>query len=175
VPREDGTDRWTRDSESLLGEASKYFSTKAYVSGGVLVAELVTVVVKARIPTGPSSFSLLQLDLQNVHLVARIGARTATGITLEDGRLAGRIPAATLLAQGMRSGLCRDSGAYEVLKPLVCSVRDLPTDSAQDGRDQPCRSLSVGFGFSSSPALIETGSGTRADSPACPIVPDECP
>jgi hypothetical protein len=175
VPREDGTDRWLRDRDSLLGEFPAYFSTSAYVSGGVLVAELLSLTIKARIPTSPTTFSLLQLDLQNVHLVARLGARTASGITLEDGRLAGRLPAPNLLAQGMRSGVCRDSGTYEALKPLVCSVRDLPLDPAQDGRDQPCRSLSVGFGFSSSPALIENGSGTRNDSFPCPVVADDCP
>ena len=176
VPRNDGTDRWTVDSESLLDNRfPAYFSAKAYVAGGVLVADLLRVILRARIPTGPSSFSLLELDLRSAHLVARIGARSATGIVLEDGRIAGRIPAPTLLAQGMRSGACRDSGVYEVLKPIVCAARDLPFDPAQDGRDQSCESLSVGFGFTSAPALIEVGSSTRVDTFPCSIVPDECP
>lgn len=177
VPRADGTDRWTIDSESFL-DANRfptYFSTKAYVVSGVLVAELLRVVLRARIPVAPGTWSLLELDLRNAHVVARLGARSAKGIVLEDGRIAGRIPGTAMLTQGMRSGACRDSGVYEALKPIVCAARDLPADPGQDGRDLPCASLSVGFGFAAAPAIIAPGSGTRTDVVPCPIVPDECP
>ncbi|CAN5831260.1 hypothetical protein BH11MYX4_BH11MYX4_42120 [soil metagenome] len=175
VPRNDGADEWTVDTESLLGTFPAYFSSRAYVVDGVLVAEMLRVVLRARIPIPNKKWGLVELDLRSAHLVARLGARSARGIVLEDGRIAGRIPEAAMLAQGMRSGACRDSGLYEALKPVVCAARDLPVDPAKDGRDQPCDSLSVGFGFTSGPAILVPGSGTRVDELPCPIVPDRCP
>lgn len=176
VPREDGTDQWSVDTESLLDNRfPTYPSTRAYVAGGVLVAELLRLVIRARIPTGPATWSLIELDVRSAHVIARLGARTATGVVLEEGRIAGRIPAASLLAQGMRSGACRDSGVYEAIKPIVCAARDLPNEPAKDGRDVSCDALSVGFGFRATPALIAPGSSSRLDESPCTIVPDECP
>ena len=155
VPREDGTDRWLTD--------------------GVLVAELLRLILRVRIPTGPETWSLLEIDLRNAHLVARLGARTGTGIGLTEGRIAGRIPEAAMLMQAMRSGACRDSGLYEAIKPTVCAARDLPLDPSKDGRDLPCDSLSAAVGFTAGAALLAPGSGTRADTTPCAIVPDQCP
>lgn len=176
VPRNDGTDEWTVDTESLLDPRfPSYFSTKAYVAGGVLVAEIPRLVIRARIPVAPSKYSLVEIVVQAAHLVGRLGARSSKGIVLEEGRIAGRIPAAAMLAQGMRSGACRDSGLYEALKPVVCGARDLPSDPAKDGRDVPCDSLSVGLGFVAAPAGVAPTAGTRVDDLPCPVVPDECP
>ncbi len=176
VPREDGTDRWLTDGESLLdGRFPTYFASKAYVRDGVLVAELLRLILRVRIPTGPETWSLLELDLRNAHLVARLGARTGTGIGLTEGRIAGRIPEAAMLMQAMRSGACRDSGLYEAIKPTVCAARDLPLDPSKDGRDLPCDSLSAAVGFTAGAALLAPGSGTRADTTPCAIVPDQCP
>jgi len=176
VPRNDGTDQWTIDTESLLdARFPAYFSTKAYVTGGVLVAEIPRLVLRARIPVGPSKYSLLEIVVQTAHLVARLGARSSKGVALEDGRIAGRIPAAAMLAQGMRSGACRDSGLYEAIKPVVCAARDLPGDPAKDGRDVACDSLSAAIGFAAAPAGVAPASGTRVDDLPCPLVSDECP
>lgn len=176
VPRNDGTDSWTLDTESLLDNRfPTYFSSRAYVSGGILVADFVRLVLRARIPSAPKRFSLVQLELQSAHLVARIGPRTAKGASLEEGTIAGRTPAAAILAQGMRSGACRDSGAYEALKPLVCASRDLALDPARDGRDQPCDALSLAVGFAADPALVAPGSASRTDDMPCPMVADDCP
>jgi hypothetical protein len=176
VPRNDGTDSWTVDSESLLdGRFPTYFSSKAYVAGGILVAEFERLVVRARIPYGQKSWSLVELELRSAHLVARLGPRAARQASLEEGTIAGRTPAAAILTQGMRSGACRDSGSYEALKPLVCASRDLPLDPARDGRDTPCDALSLAIGFAARPALIAPGSSTRTDELPCPLIADDCP
>jgi hypothetical protein len=176
VPRNDGTDSWTVDTESLLdGRFPAYFASRAYVSGGILVADFARLVLRARIPSAPQRWSLVQLELQSAHLVARLGPRTAKGVSLADGTIAGRTPAAAILAQGMRSGACRDSGAYEALKPLVCASRDLALDPSRDGRDLPCDALSLAIGFAADPALIAPGSASRTDEAPCPAVADDCP
>ncbi len=177
VPREDGTDEWTVDTESLLDNRfPAYFASKAYVTAGVLVAPLTRLVIRARLPVSKSAFALFEMDLRNAFLVARLGARTgAGGIALEDGRIAGRIPVAALLAQAMRSGACVDSGIYQNVRPAVCDARDLPLDPAKDGRDEACDALSFGFGFVASAARIGRDAGTRTDTSPCPVVVDQCP
>ena len=177
VPREDGTDQWTLDTESLLDNRfPAYFSTKAYVAGGVLVASMPRLIIRARLPVSKTKFSLFEMDLRSAYLVARIGARKANGgVALEDGRIAGRIPVAALLAQAMRNGACQDSAIYQALRPVVCAARDLPLDPAKDGRDAPCDSLSFAFGFSAAAALVGPDAGTRTDTSPCPIVTDQCP
>jgi len=178
APREDGSDQWLADKDSFIddgGAFPTYFSTKAYVRDGVLVAELLRLTLRVRIPTGPGTWGLLELDFRNSHLVARLGARTGQGIALSEGRIAGRFPEAALLTQAMRSGACRDSPIYEALKPTVCAARDLPLDPSKDGRDLPCDSLSAAVGFTSGPAALAPGFGTKTDPSACPIVADQCP
>ena len=176
MPREDGNDQWLADDESLLdGRFPTYFSSKAYVRDGVLVAELLRLILRLRVPTGGGNYTLVELDLRNSHLVARLGARVGKGIALSEGRIAGRVPVGALLNQAMRSGACRDSPIYEALKPTVCAARDLPLDPSKDGRDLPCDSLSAAVGFTSGPAALAPASGTRTDPSPCPIVADECP
>ncbi len=177
VPRGDGTDSWTVDTESLLDSRfPAYFSNTAYVAGGVLVAPLTRLVLRARLPVFQTTFALFDMDLRSAYVVAHLGARTAGGgVTLEDGRIAGRIPVSAVLAQAMRSGACQDSGVYQAIRPVVCAARDLPLDPAKDGRDEPCDSLSFGFGFVAAPALIGPDSGTRTDTSPCPVTIDQCP
>ncbi len=176
VPREDGQDQWTFDSDSLIdGMFPAYFSTRAYVAGGVLVADLVRLVVRARLPTGKGAWSLLELEVRSAHIVAHVGARAGAGVSLERGHIAGRMTLPSLLAQGQRSGACRDSGVYSVVKPIICAARDLPLDPAKDGRDVPCDALSMGMGFDAVPAVRAPGLGRRADVSPCDIVADECP
>jgi hypothetical protein len=172
--RGDGTDTWTIDEDSLLGRFPAYFSSRAYVTNGTLVADMLRVVLRTRIPTLTRKWILVELDLRDLHLVARIGERKGQGIALEAGRIAGRIPGDAMLAQGMRSGACLDSPIYATLKPVVCASRDLPSDPAKDGRDEPCRSLSFGFGFASVPATAAEKPGTKRDEFPCPILPDTC-
>lgn len=177
-PREDGSDEWTVDSESLLDVGKglpAYFSTRAYVSGGTLVAEVARLVVRARLPTGKNAWSLLQIEITNARVVAHIGARSGSGVALESGHIAGRMSLSSVLAQGMRSGVCRDSGVYDALKPVVCAARDLPLDPSKDGRDTPCDALSIGIGFDGVSARRAPGSSERVDVSPCDIVPDDCP
>jgi hypothetical protein len=175
VPREDGRDDWVIDEESLIDQKFPAFiATSAYVSDRVLVAEFVRLVVRARVPTGNSSWGLIELELRDAHVVASLGVPGNGGVPLSDGQIVGRMPLASFLAQGMRSGACLDSGLYQAVKPIVCAARDLPLDPAKDGRDTPCEALSSAFGFDAIAALRSTTSATRVDPSACTIVPDQC-
>ena len=175
VPRNDGADNWTVDEESVVeGRFPAYFASTAYVSGGVLVAGFERIVLRARIPSGSKKWSLVEFEMQSAHLVADLVFRSPQDISLQKGTIAGRTPAAAVLAQAMRSGACFDSGTYATLKSIVCAGPDLPLDPARDQQDMPCDALSFGVGFTAEPAQIDAGSATRADESPCPLVADSC-
>jgi hypothetical protein len=172
--RFDGTDVWVLDRDSFVDDRFPLFiATTAYVRDGVLVASLPNLVLRSRIPNGPDTWSLVQVELRHAWVVARL-ARRGDGFALVDGQIAGRSPAAALLAQVMRAGACKDSPVYRVVRPLICDARDLPLAPANDGRDAPCEAVSTALGFRAGPALVAPESATRVDDLPCVIEDDEC-
>ena len=149
--RFDGTDEWVLDKESFVDKGIPLFSTTtAWVTGGVLVAPLPQLILRLRYPVvvETDQFGLVQIDLRDAHVVARIttGA-TGAATMLTDGVVTGRSPASALLAQMVRSGACRDGGLYPILKLTICGARDLGLLPSNDGTNVSCDALSVGLGF----------------------------
>lgn len=164
--RFDGNDTWVIDSESLVGALPTSPVFKAYVSDGVLVAEMPNLVFKARIPTVDDKWLLLRVVLRDAHITARI-ARTGAGFSLTEGQLGGRSPAAELITLGMYLGACPGGVAFTSVKPILCDARDLPIDPAKDGRDFACDAVSVGVAFETSPAKVAPLVGTPVDTFPC--------
>lgn len=165
--RFDGNDVWTIDAESLGGGR---FPTnpvrKAYVAGGILVAELPVLIFKARIPTTGDKWLLVRVALRDAHVTGRI-ARSGAGFTITDGTVGGRSPSAELLRLSTLLGACPGALAYETMKPILCDARDVPLEPAKDGRDVACEAISLGVAFEAKPAKVTANVGTPVDPTPC--------
>jgi hypothetical protein len=172
--RFDGNDTWVIDGESLISNIPTSPVLKAYVTNGVLVAEMPSLVFKARVPTNNEKWLLLRVVLRDAHITARI-TRTATGFTLDEGQIGGRSPSAELLTLAMYLGVCPGSVAFDSVKPLLCDARDLPVDPAKDGRDFACDAVSVGVSFEASPANAAATVDMPPDAlPCAAMMPMDC-
>lgn len=88
----------------------------------------------------------------------------ATSFALVDGVLAGRVRSDDLLAAIGKSSaslggdvstpLCENEEFYGTFKAAICNARDISSLPANDGKGDPCDSLSVGIGFTAARALI---------------------
>ena len=153
--KRDGTDRWTVDAKSLLG-GTPYLpvavDTRAYVRGGVVVAEI-------RFPfrVGDITFPI------SAGYVTASLVKLPTGYyALENGILSGRLNASefltafeTLASSAPGPGyLCGSDPIYASVRDGFCRVLDLPTDPTTDGREGPCDAVSLVIGFAASPAVL---------------------
>jgi len=156
APRWDGTDVWSVDpaSESGYKDAGpdssgvyepRYFASQAYVTNGVLVAELPEIALDLGVGT---------FQIENVILVARIGT-SAAGHTL-DGQLVGRCQLRNILSfvSGIEDPampgayLCGDDATYlNDVKPAICHAADVMGDPLLDNTGAACDGLSVAMGF----------------------------
>jgi hypothetical protein len=163
----DGDDVWTIDEESLAsGNIPTAPIRKAYVRGGVLVAEASSMILKARIPTVNERWLLLRVFVRDFHLTARI-TRQGGELKLTEGRIGGRAPTADLFKLATYLGACPGTVPYEAMKPVVCDARDLPTDPGKDGRDIACETISLGVAFEALPARVASATGRPADELPC--------
>lgn len=173
-PKHDGTDVWRIDQESLPdGNVGIYASNRAWITKGVLVADVPQAILKVRVPASPTETQLIRLDLSEMRVLARV-VPNDSGFTLEGGLLAGRWPAKNALDQVQLNHICQGGSIYPTVKARVCQALDLPTKSSDDGRDVPCGSVSFGFGFSAKGAKLG-GIGTPTETPpTCTITADSC-
>lgn len=164
--KRDGTDRWTVDSRSLLGGVPYLpvaVDTRAYVRGGVVVAEI-------RFPFRVGNF---QFTISAGYLTASLVKRSG-GYGLANGILAGRLNVSQFLtafetisspAPAPGPGfLCGSDPFYLGVRDSLCRVLDLPTDPNTDGRDAPCDAVSLLVGFAADPAVL----GNVVQAPSSP-------
>jgi hypothetical protein len=158
--RFDGTDVWTVNRSSALGQSGPpilpvYIDHSAYVAGGVLVAT-------ADFPLIISGTVNLTLNLQGAAIVARI-VRDGAVARLDDGVAVGRATTRTVLTalavfqDPFVSGghLCGDASiTYQGLKAQICQSVDIATRTADDRTGTPCGALSMGFGFTAVQAIM---------------------
>jgi len=149
--KNDGTDRWTVDTRSLLG-GTPYLpvvvDTRAYVSGGSVVAEL-----RSTFRVGLVSF-----PVSLGYLTAKL-TRTAAGYTFTEGSISVRVNAGAFLTalEGVRTTtgfMCGNDLIYLSVRDRICKVRDLPTDPSVDGRESPCDAFSLIMEFTAAPAQL---------------------
>lgn len=149
--KKDGTDRWTVDSRSLLGGAAYLpvvVDTRAYVSGGVLVAEL-----RSTFRVG-----LVAFPVSHGYLTAKL-TRTAIGYTFTEGSISVRMNAKAFLTaleivKTPTGYLCGNDVIYGSVRDRICKVRDLPTDPSVDGRESACDAFSLIMEFTAMPAVL---------------------
>lgn len=181
-PAWDGNDVWTVDSDFVLGspDASPIvpgrFDARAYVAGGVLVAA-----IDFPISLGVSGGNTIVVSLTGAMITAKIVEAGAGRYRLERGQIAGRYATRTLIgelpnAYVLGSFICPTTATYEQLRSLICKAADVTADPARDRTGAACDALSLGFGFTSDPALT----GRVVKPPKRPVnCPDagvqECP
>jgi hypothetical protein len=178
-----GTDVWTVDDSFVLnGDASPtlptHFDVHAYVTGGVLVMQ-----VNFPLSLGSSSTSNLTLDLTGGVLAARIVPVGDGTYRLQDGQLAGRWSASSILAAlpsltFLGQPVCPGSSTYTGIKQQICQAADITADPGSDNKGTTCDALSVALGFTADPALmgsvVTAGSFPSLCGDGAPPPPDDC-
>jgi hypothetical protein len=168
----DGTDEFVVDEGSLLNVTDlgpKYFSTSAYVSGGILVAAL-DLDLRFEVPS-PNSIAgaVVFIPLRFAHLVGKITRVGTDGLKLTEAQLVGRVPIADTFAQIANLGLCQADPPFADIKKRTCAAFDLPSAPvAGSGRStQPCNALSFAIGLTVGPAKLGGSAPTRGASTRC--------
>ena len=149
--KRDGTDRWTRDDAKNTERGR--FDLNAYVSGGVLVANIGTTI----------QIGQLVFPLSDAIISAKLVKRPNGVYALEEGILAGRLRVDELLRSfevipsslGPGKFLCDPNDPqFPGLRDTLCTARDLPADPSLDGADTPCTGLSLALRFTADPAAL---------------------
>ncbi|MBX3231882.1 MAG: hypothetical protein KIT84_11950 [Labilithrix sp.] len=190
-PRFDGRDLWAVDPQSIFGGddaggldcrnaavqcQALVFDTKAYVTGGQLVARPdPSRPVRLTIPTtsGPIRF-----DLADFVLTGALSAQDGGSYRL-DGEIAGRISAEQYLTMvaNLRIGtlpICKSPLFEGGFRPEVCDARDIAA-AGKDGIGAPCDHLSGAFSFGASPAKAGRVVLQDAEPPPCGDETFRCP
>jgi hypothetical protein len=155
-PAWNGEDRWPVQETSIgpggTVDDPLYVDTKAYVSGGTLVASL----PKSSLILG-SGDNQLVLDLTAGFVTARVVGQGGA-LRLEGGTLAARWRLAdvfkTLSTFRDTSGspVCTDDLLYDSVKDQICGFVDIY--SALASPTDECDSISLGIGFEAEPAKL---------------------
>lgn len=172
VPKFDGTDYWRISNDAIgnppalgtpcgqdgtvcraLGE-----DTEAYVSDGVLVTREDFPVTLPQF--GPTA----RVDVRSGFVTARLVDRGNGNFRLDDGQVVGRIRPDELVGVvslfndpfGGGKPICANALSLGIAKTTVCTFRDIHTDVAKDGKNEPCDGLSGAFFFRASPAKFGT-------------------
>jgi hypothetical protein len=173
-PVYDGKDQWTIDPSAVLGgsipdggdPAPKYVDQSAYVSNGVLVANLgFPILVGAS-----AGDNTLTIDLTGAIVAAKL-VPSMGSYKVDEGMIAGRWTTTKMLTSlqvlhdpfTMGEQLCGMNGTYQLIKGKICQSADIAANVIEDGKNAPCGALSVGIAFTSSPAL-PSGTFPRPDA-----------
>ncbi len=173
----DGTDPWTVDPRYVqngiegtnCGAVSNpctpnYYDPYAYVSCGVLVSQPTVVPFTFG---GRAAFGGTVMKLQEPYIVGNLVQTTLPGNTLgwsiANGSVTGRWESADLLSnmasipdptQDGGVFLCGQDPLYGFLKPFICGLQDITSNSAKDNMSLSCNSISMAFGFTAAQAVL---------------------
>jgi hypothetical protein len=180
-PAWNGQDAWIVDGRTVFGGAGPpivpvYFDESAYVAGGVLVGSFGDGVV----PLPIDSADLIVIELRAA-IVSGTLARTASGWSLTEGVVDGRLAATNLLAElayvhdltNQTEYLCPGSPSYANLKGLICPALDVTADPAAP-HAQTCDALSMALGFTAQSAQLGVVRTPVRPSTCADGGPDHC-
>lgn len=156
TPAWDGNDAWPIADTGLVDGQSLdqpiAVDTKAYVSGGVLVAH-----PKSTSVLFVGALLRLRVQLSSVTISGRIVPGDAGGLQISEGLIAG-VWTLSDLFKGLSDlryeggkALCRDSGVYLQIRDTLCSVTDISSATAIT---ELCDALSFGMSFEASPVKL---------------------
>lgn len=173
----DGADVYDVDTASILTppSGSKYIDPNAYISNGILVAQLeldIRLDVKGSSSLPPSA-DVVFLPLHQVKLVGRIEPVSGGGLKLTSATIAGRLTSTKALHEVGRLGLCQDGAAYQGAKFQTCQSADLAADHSEDGQDKACQAVSFTLQIDVVPAKLGQVVPARTAPDLCPGEPDD--
>lgn len=165
-PSFDGNDSWLLDEQTYHLDLSAFNDLDAYVAGGVLVASIPKLVPKLLLPYLPGRPALVDLEIDEAVVVAKVSRTSSGGLVLSEGQVVGRASTPSWLLQIQRTGRCADDPSFGSAQALICAYRDIARRSADDDKGRPCESISFAIGFEASPARIDADAGARVTSPS---------
>jgi len=180
IPNWDGNDTWTLDPSALVGGVipdggdigAKYIDQSAYVSNGVLVANL-----GFPISIGASqNDNTLTIELVGAIVTARLSKDGSGNWKVDQGTIAGRWPTNKMLTSlqvlhdpfllnDPNAHLCGSNTTYQLIKTKICTSSDIAVNVLEDGKNAPCGALTVGIDFTSTLAKVG-GTFPRTDGGA---------
>jgi hypothetical protein len=178
-PNFDGQDQWLVTNASVLAGSkpnytSFYEDNHAYVNNHVLVTQLTMGFPLLIRPDTGGNDNPITFVLSTFTATARLVQGDAGGWTLQEGTVGARWPTTAalyafhVLADLDGGGLCGSNISYQFLQGQICSSPDIAADPGNDNKGTACNALSMGLGFTASPALF-------GDEFTPTIVPTDCP
>ena len=155
LPKLDGTDTWTIEPDSVIGQSGPPYiprveDPRGYVRDGVLVANLD---LDLRV-------GVFRTVAKESRLTARI-EKVGGAFRLREGIISARARSGDLLTgleavhsplPSSNAYLCRGDLVYLEAKRRLCEALDLAANRADDNRGQPCGAISVTLTFDAVPA-----------------------
>jgi hypothetical protein len=176
LPLRDGGDTWAPEARAFItDDRPAYVIKDAFVVGGVLVAPF-----RQQTPFNIGG-SATDIVADEVVITARI-VRDEAGVPyrLDQGRVAGRVPASTIwtYAAGRLSGgksVCDDSSEAAVFRAFVtrdiCEAFDLASGAGAVRPNEPCDAISFSAGF----YAVRAARTSRPVKGPTPNPPPDCP
>lgn len=186
-PQYNGNDHWTIDPDSLLGGTipdggepipRDAVDVNAYVSGGVLVANLD---VPLSVGSGNGD-SVITVSLTGSVFTGTL-TPTKAGYLIDDGIIAGRWATRKMLTTlsvlhdpfDLSKFLCGTDAIYQGIKSQICVYPDLTTNVLDDNKGAPCDAVSMALAFQSRPAAVgSVFAKPDAGFPCGPQWTDDC-
>jgi len=176
-PSADGGTSWNVTPESVLNGSpgqwvSIYQDLHAYVNDDVLVSHLAAFPLLVLPDTGGND-NPITFDLRDVVVAASIVPSGGTW-SLQNGQVGARWATSDALysfhtlSDTSGDSLCGNDLTYQLVSGGICSQADIASSPANDDMGLPCDALSIGLGFTASPAQL----GDELDPL---IVPSTCP
>jgi hypothetical protein len=180
-PSTDGGTAWNVTPESVLtggpGQwVSIYQDLHAYVNDHVLVSHLAAFAFLVLPDTGGND-NPITFDLRDVVAEATMVSSGGGGggtWSLQNGQMGARWATSDALysfhtlSDTSGNSLCGSDLTYQVVSGGICSQADIASSPANDNQGLPCDALSIGLGFTASPAQL----GDELDPL---VVPSTCP
>jgi hypothetical protein len=179
TPLFNGSDRWTRDHNSVAGDQGPvYTDDAAYVSDYFVVSQMpkaIPIAFGDRSFLGGATMILNGALIVGQLVQVSVGDAGLFGYAMNGGTIAGRWSTRDLLAtlatipdsQNDAGGfLCGSSISYQIIKTVVCQTADISESSSNDNKPvlAPCDAISVGLQFTAVPAQL----GEVTEVPAAP-------
>jgi hypothetical protein len=172
----DGRDEVYAADESILAEplGSRYYDPRAYVTGGVLVADIDFSLRLVILQPAADAAQEVMVPLHTARLVGRLKKVSDTGVEMLDAQLVGRLPQGDVFAQLGKLGICQGTAEYDGLKNNLCTALDIASNATNDGKDTACDALSFAVGLVVKPARLTGHVPTAPTTPPCPAPTDSC-
>lgn len=190
TPVLDGTDVWYIDPRSVIGTGPPYLGrasdAAAYVSGGVLVANIPVIRMPMSGFTSDTDTRVSRFDLRSAFLVATLKTNERGVRVIDQGEFAIRWTTQSFLQTlGNAADQSSDAGRpmclgsnYPVLKAVVCTYADILADPTDTDRTHHCTAMSGAVGFAAVEAKLGPQLGVFEETAdPCPanLAGDDCP